>query len=104
MPRCRGRYPPRTPIRRRLRELAKRRDSLSVGPGGGLHLEGDDATVVSLDDEVDLVTVVGPPVAEAGDPVEPRRLLDELPDHERLEEVPELGERRRVPSQRAFPG
>lgn len=76
------------------REKATQR--LGVDFATCLYLETDDGAVERFGDEVDLVAVMGPPMAELADVGSPRRLLEELADHERLEQVTELGERRRV--------
>src|SRR5581483_11223850 len=58
----------------------------------GFHFERQDRSVVTFDDDVDFVVVVGPPVADAGEPVHPGRLFEELADDEGLEEVAQFGE------------
>ena len=44
-------------------------------------------------DEVDFLTVVGSPMTELTNVLAPRSLLEEFADHERLEQVTELGQR-----------
>ena len=68
----------------------------SGDPGGGLHFECGDYSVVALDHEVDLVAVMGLPMADVGDVAGPGRLLEEFAHNERLEQVPELAQRSRV--------
>lgn len=77
-------------------ELAQRSKPTEFDSLRGLDLERDDTTVVPFDDEVHLVVVAGPPMADAGDPVEPGRLFRQLPHDERLQKMAEFGEGRRV--------
>jgi len=58
--------------------------------GEDLHLP------TALDDEIDLVAVMGPPVADASDVAGPGRLLEDFAHDEGLQQVPELAQRCRV--------
>lgn len=79
-----------------IAQLSQTCKFFAVDPLRRLHLEGHDRAVVLFDNEVDLVAVSRAPVAYTRDSIKPRCLLHELRDHERLEQVPELGERCRL--------
>ena len=74
-------------------KLAERPEVVPGDTGSGLDLEGEDGAVVSLEDEVDLVGVVGSPVASTDKPVHPGRLLEQLADDEGLHHKPDIPSR-----------
>src|SRR5688572_10577682 len=86
------------PLPHRRTQLAQANESVARDAVASFDLEGDDGAVVALENQVDLVTVVGPPMAVRNGVVEPARLLQQLGDDERLEQVPELRERRGLES------
>jgi len=69
-----------------------------------LYLECDHPAVVELDHEVDLVLVVGAPVADGDCLLEPGDLFAQFPDDEGLQQVPELCQRGGVQGGQLWPG
>src|SRR5437667_6688822 len=79
-----------------ISELTKPFEVVPRHPCSRLDFEGHHTSVVPLDNKVDFVSVVRPPVPDPGDAVEPRGLFDDLEDRERLEEMAELTQGDRV--------
>ncbi len=79
--------------------VAERNESAGVAGtdvSRGFDLEARDPAVESFDHEIDLLAVVGAPVADAGDVVVPGCLFEQLADDEGFEEMAEVDERRRI--------
>jgi len=56
-----------------------------------LDLESDDATIFTLDDQIDFTAIMRPPMTEARYRVEPGGLLSQFTHGERLEQMSEFG-------------
>src|SRR5699024_9546890 len=84
------------PLPQQVTKLGQTTELLPGSAFTGLDLERDDSPVVELDNEIDLSPVTRAPVPQRDGLLQPGRLLAQLPDDECLQQVAEVGERRRV--------
>ena len=84
------------PLSQQFTKLGQNTELLPGSSFTRLDLERDDSPVAELVNEIDLNPVTRAPVSQRGGPLQPRRLLSQLPDDAGLQQVTEVGESRRV--------